>query len=187
MAKRATAAEPKNQQILVGVSGGVAAYKAAAAVSQLVQQGFGVQVVLTESATQFVGRATFAALTGRHVAEQLFDPHFPLGAHIELARKADLLLIAPATASVLAKTANGMADDLLSTTYLAFTKGPVLMAPAMNSEMWSHDAVQRNVAQLVNDGVTMIGPGSGWLSCRETGAGRMSEPDEIVAAVKAAL
>jgi phosphopantothenoylcysteine decarboxylase len=170
------------REVLVGVCGGVAAFKAAALVSQLVQTGYGVQVILTESASHFVGSASFSALSGRPVAERLFDPRFPLGAHIELAQQADLLLIVPVTANILAKTALGIADDLLSTTYLAF-KGPVLMAPAMNGEMWSQPAVQRNVRQLEEDGVTMIGPASGWLSCRQEGSGRMAEPTEILDAV----
>lgn len=168
-----------SRELLVGVCGGVSGFKAAALVSQLVQAGYGVQVILTESASQFVGSATFSALTGRPVAERLFDARFPLGAHIELAQRADLMLLLPATANILAKTALGVSDDLLSTAYLAF-EGPVLMAPAMNGQMWSQPAVQRNVKQLVEDGVTMIGPGDGWLSCRQQGAGRMAEPSEIL-------
>ena len=171
-----------SREVLVGVCGGVAGFKSAALVSQLVQAGNGVQVILTESASHFVGSATFSALTGRPVAERLFDPRFPLGAHIELAQKADVMLIVPATANILAKAALGIADDLLSTVYLAFD-GPVFMAPAMNGQMWAQPAVQRNVRQLVEDGVTMIGPGSGWLSCRQQGDGRMAEPNEILVAI----
>lgn len=170
------------KEILIGVTGGVAAYKTAAMVSRLVQDGFGVQVIMTKAATQFVGKATFAALTGRSVVSEIFDPQFPLGAHIELARGADLFCIAPATANFLAQTANGIADDLLSTLYLCFM-GPVLMAPAMNCEMWDKDSVQRNVSQLQKDGVHFVGPEEGWLSCREKGKGRMSEPDSIIEAL----
>jgi phosphopantothenoylcysteine decarboxylase len=174
-------------EILIGVTGGIAAYKTAALVSDLVQSGVGVTVVMTRSAEKFIGRATFAALTGRRVATRIFetDEH-PLGAHIQLARQAELLCIAPATADFLAKAAHGIADDLLTALLLSFT-GKVLMAPAMNKEMWAKRAVQRNVAQLIDDGVQMIGPGDGWQSCRERGLGRMSEAPEIAATIRAAL
>jgi phosphopantothenoylcysteine decarboxylase len=174
-------------EILIGVTGGIAAYKTAALVSDLVQSGVGVTVVMTRSAEKFVGRATFAALTGRPVATRIFETEeHPLGAHIQLARQAELLCVAPATADFLAKAACGLADDLLSTLLLSFT-GKVLMAPAMNKEMWAKPAVQRNIAQLVDDGVQMIGPGDGWQSCRERGLGRMSEATEIAATIRAAL
>src|SRR4029078_2863321 len=135
------------REIVVGVSGGIAAYKTAALVSQLVQSGAGVTVVLSDSARAFVGPHTFAALTGWRVLEKIFDEAFPLGAHIELARRGHLLCVAPATANFMAKAATGMADDLLSTLLLSFT-GPVLLAPAMNNEMWEKPSVQRNVRQL---------------------------------------
>lgn len=170
------------KNIIIGVSGGVAAYKTAMLVSQLVQQDWQVQVVSTVAARAFVGDATFAALSGRPVVSQLFDDRFPLGAHIELARQYDLLCIAPATANIIGKVAGGLADDLLSTLTLCFT-GPIWMAPAMNCEMWEKAAVQRNIESLQNDGVQMIGPGEGWLSCRVKGKGRMAEPDEIFAAI----
>lgn len=174
-------------EILIGVTGGVSAYKTAAAVSRLVQDGLGVTVVMTRAAGEFVGPATFRALTGRKVYCEVFDAdEMPLGPHIELARRAKLLCVAPATADYLAKAANGLADDLLSTLTLSLT-GPLLVAPAMNTEMWAKPVVQRNVATLQGDGAVVIGPGSGWLSCRDQGAGRMAEPDEIVGAVKAAL
>ena len=170
-------------EIIVGVTGGIAAYKTAALVSQLVQAGSHVTAVMTDDAKQFVGAATFAALTGRPVAGRAFDDaYFPLGAHIELARKAKLLVVAPATANFLAKAAGGLADDLLSTLYLAFT-GPVLLAPAMNSEMWEKAAVQRNVEQLRADGVHFVDPEEGWLSCRTRGPGRMAAPEKIFAAI----
>jgi phosphopantothenoylcysteine decarboxylase/phosphopantothenate--cysteine ligase len=142
-------------KIVIGVSGGIAAFKSAVLVSELVQQGHEVDVVMTRAAKQFIGPATFTALTGRPVAMKTFDSRFPLGAHIELARGADVLCIAPATANFLAKAAGGIADDLLSTLYLCFT-APVLMAPAMNNEMWIKPAVQRNLAQLKSDGVCII-------------------------------
>ena len=113
------------------------------------------------------------------------DDH-PLGPHIELARQAELLCVAPATANFLAKAARGLADDLLSTLLLSFT-GPVLVAPAMNSEMWEKPAVQRNVAQLRDDGFHIVDPGEGWQSCRERGVGRMAEPAEIAAAIRTLL
>ena len=174
-------------EIIIGVSGGIAAYKTAALVSKLVQAGTGVQVVMTEAATHFVGTATFQALTGRRVVTQLLsDSDYPLGAHVELAAQASLLCVAPATADYLAKAAHGQADDALSTLSLAFT-GPILIAPAMNSDMWSKSAVQRNVNVLQADGVTFVGPGSGWLSCRRQGSGRMAEPEEILAKIGSLL
>ena len=169
-------------EITIGVTGGVAAFKVAALVSKLAQADYGVTTVMTTAACRFVGESTFAALTGRAVVKELFDPAFPLGAHIEIARRSDLLCIAPATADSLAKMAHGIADDLLATLYLCF-EGPVLVAPAMNSEMWAKPSVQRNVAQLREDGVHIIPPGEGWLSCRQQGAGRMAEPEQIQAAI----
>jgi phosphopantothenoylcysteine decarboxylase/phosphopantothenate--cysteine ligase len=174
-------------EIIVGVTGGIAAFKSAALVSQLVQAGVNVHVVLTEAGAQFVGPVTFAALTGREPAMRLFgDARFPLGAHIELARGAQLLCVAPASANFVAKGALGLADDLLSTLYLAFS-GPVLVAPAMNCEMWAKGAVQRNVTQLRADGVRFVDPEEGWLSCREVGAGRMAAPEKIFAAIQEIL
>jgi phosphopantothenoylcysteine decarboxylase/phosphopantothenate--cysteine ligase len=175
------------REILIGVTGGIAAYKTAALVSDLVQSGLGVTVVMTRSAQKFVGAATFRALTGRPVATRGFevDDH-PLGPHIELARQAELLCVAPATANFLAKTACGLADDLLSTLLLSFT-GPILLAPAMNKEMWAKAAVQRNVSQLQHDGFHIAGPAEGWQSCRERGLGRMAEPADIAAAIRTLL
>lgn len=164
------------RELLIGVTGGIAAYKTAALVSQLVQAGAGVSVVMTRSATRLVGPKTFEALTRRPVRTAVFGR----GAHphIELAEAAELLCIAPATANVLAKAALGLADDLLSTTLLSFD-GPVVMAPAMNSHMWKKPAVQRNVAQLRADGVVLIGPEEGYLSCGTRGPGRMASPETI--------
>lgn len=167
-----------DSEILLAVTGGIAAFKSAALVSSLVQQGYGVRVVQTESATRFVGTHTFSALTSRPVITDLFDPQFPLGAHIELARQSDLLCVAPASANFMAKAASGIADDLLSTLYLCFT-GPVLVAPAMNCEMWEKPSTQRNLQQLRDDGVQIIDPDEGWLSCRVQGVGRMADPVKI--------
>lgn len=167
------------KRILLGVSGGIAAYKAADLCSKLAQAGYRVQVVMTHGASEFVSEATFAALSGRRVVCRVFDPHFPLGAHIELAQGLDAFVIAPATAAVLARLAHGSADDLLSTLYLQNT-APVLLAPAMSDPMWNQPSVQRNVALLRGDGCRIIGPEQGWLSCRVQGTGRMSEPAKIV-------
>jgi phosphopantothenoylcysteine decarboxylase len=172
------------QEIVVGVTGGIAAFKTAALVSKLVQDGVGVTVVMTAAAEKFIGPPTFAALTGRPVAREIFDEaQFPLGAHIMLAEKARLLVVAPASADFLAKAAHGLADDLLSTLYLAFS-GRVLMAPAMNTAMWEKAAVRRNIAQLRSDGVLFCEPQSGWLSCRQVGAGRMADPELIHAQIR---
>jgi phosphopantothenoylcysteine decarboxylase len=174
-------------EIVVGVSGGIAAYKAAALTSLLVQDGAQVTAVLTRNARRFIGAATFAALTGRPVATRSFDPGaFPLGAHIELATKADLVIVAPATADLLAKAAGGVADDLL-TTLLLCAECPVLYAPAMNAAMWEKPAVQRNVQQVAADGGIIVQPGTGWLSCRRQGTGRMAEPEEIAAVIRTTL
>ncbi len=177
----------EGREIVLGVSGGIAAYKAAALASLLVQRGAGVTAVLTRNARKFVGAATFAALTGRPVATRSFDPGaFPLGAHIELSARADLVVVAPASADLLAQAAAGAADDLL-TTLLLCAECPVLFAPAMNAAMWAKPAVQRNVNQLAADGATIIQPGSGWLSCRQTGTGRMAEPEEIASVIGSLL
>ncbi len=168
------------REILLAVSGGVAAYKAAELCSRLVQSGARVTVLMTESAHQFIGATTFEALTQRPVCTDPFVPreHFQ-GEHIGLARRADLIVIAPATAQTLARLAHGFADDLLSTTVLAATV-KVLVAPAMNCEMWAQPAVQRNVQQLRDDGRILIDPAEGWLSCGQIGAGRMADPQQIL-------
>jgi phosphopantothenoylcysteine decarboxylase/phosphopantothenate--cysteine ligase len=170
------------RELIIGVTGGIAAYKTAALVSSLVQHGHGVSVVMTRAARKFIGPATFRALTGRPVAIDSFDAHFPLGAHIELADRAELLCIAPASADILAKAAMGAADDLLSTLLLSFT-GPVVFAPAMNSAMWEKPSTQRNIATLRQDGFHFVDPGEGWQSCRRQGRGRMAEPAEIESAI----
>lgn len=176
-----------SREIIVGVTGGIAAYKTAAIVSDLVQSGLGVTVVMTANARRFVGPATFRALTGRPVADRSFEQEdHPLGPHIELARKAELLCVAPATANFLAKAALGVADDLLSTMVLSFS-GPLLIAPAMNTEMWNKPAVQRNLQQVIDDGAVIVQPHAGWLSCRDRGVGRMADPEDVAAAIRRLL
>lgn len=174
------------RELLIGVTGGIAAYKTAALVSQLVQAGAGVTVVMTRSATRLIGPKTFEALTGRPVGLHVFGHGRHSHPHIELAQRADLLCVAPATANILAKAACGIADDLLSTILLSFD-GQVLMAPAMNCEMWQKPAVQRNVAQVRADGIELIDPEEGYLSCGMTGPGRMAEPATIFQAIEKSL
>ena len=172
------------RELIIGVTGGIAAYKTAALVSRLVQAGAGVTVVMTEAGQRFVGPATFAALTSRPVCCEVFDEaHYPGAAHIKLAEKADLLCVAPATANFLAKAVHGLADDLLSTLYLSFT-GPVLVAPAMNTEMWKKPSVQRNATQPPQGGGQVTGPAPGGLASRTTGPRRTADPDEIFAAIQ---
>jgi len=173
-------------ELIIGVSGGIAAYKTAMLVSSLVQDGHGVSVVMTRAARKFIGAATFRALTGRPVAVQPFDRAYPLGAHIELADKAELLCVAPASADLIGKAAHGLADDLLSTLLLSFT-GPIVFAPAMNAAMWEKPSVQRNIETLRKDGYHIIDPESGWQSCRRSGKGRMPEPAEIQKAIERVL
>lgn len=173
-------------ELIIGVTGGIAAFKTAALVSSLAQQGYGITVVMTRTARKFVGAATFRALTGRSVVCDGFDPGFPLGPHIELADRAELMCIAPASADILAKAAHGIADDLLSTLLLSFT-GPTLFAPAMNTAMWEKPAVQRNLTTLREDGFHFVGPQEGWQSCRRKGLGRMAEPADIQAAIEQLL
>ncbi len=168
------------RELIIGVTGGIAAFKTAALVSKLVQAGAGVTVVMTEAATHLVGPKTFEALSGRSVATETFGPS--AHPHIELAESADLLCVAPATANILAKIAGGLGDDLLSTLLLAFS-GPALLAPAMNHRMWEKPAVQRNVAQVRTDGYHIIEPGEGYLSCGTRGRGRMAEPEQIFATI----
>lgn len=171
--------EFRGKRVVLGITGGVAAYKAAELVRLLVKAGADVDVVLTAAGAQFVGAATFQALSGRRVWQALWDERMDNGmAHIELTRGAAALLVAPATADFLAKLAHGFADDLLSTLCLA-RDCPMLMAPAMNRQMWENPATQRNVAQLRADGVSILGPAHGEQACGEVGAGRMLEADEL--------
>lgn len=170
----------QGREVVIGVTGGIAAYKTATLVSRLVQANAGVTVVMTEAATQLVAPKTFEALSRRPVALGMWDTL--THPHIELAQDADLLCVAPATANFIAKAALGLADDLLSTLVLAFT-GPILIAPAMNTAMWQKPVVQRNIQQLKQDGVEIIEPETGYLSCGMVGAGRMAEPEQIFARI----
>ncbi|WJQ79557.1 bifunctional phosphopantothenoylcysteine decarboxylase/phosphopantothenate--cysteine ligase CoaBC [Brevibacillus brevis] len=172
------------KRIVLGVSGGIAAYKAAALTSKLTQAGALVHVILTESALQFIQPLTFQALSHLPVYTDTFtepDPH--VISHIELADRADLILIAPATANVIGKMANGIADDMLTTTVLA-TKAPVMIAPAMNVNMYNHPAVIANMDKLTAYGYRFVEPGVGLLACGWIGKGRLAEPEEIVEAVR---
>lgn len=167
------------KRIVLGVTGGVAAYKTAELARLLGKAGARVDVVLTEAGAHFVGAATFQALTGQPVWGDLWDPRMPNGmAHIDLTRGADIILVAPATADFLAKLAQGHADNLLSTLCLA-RECALLVAPAMNRQMWENPATQRNVAQLAADGVVLLGPASGDQACGEVGPGRMLEAEEL--------
>jgi len=173
------------ERILLGVSGGIAAYKAAELVRRLRDAGADVRVVLTEAAAHFVGAATFQALSGNPVRSSLWDPAAEAAmGHIELARWATRVVIAPASADVIAKLAHGHANDLLSTLCLA-TTAPLTLAPAMNNRMWLHPATQANVATLRERGAQMIGPDDGAQACGEFGPGRLAEPDAIVRALVA--
>ena len=178
-------AVPAARRLLLGLTGGVAAYKAAELARLLIHEGVDVQAVMTESALRFVGAATLQALTGKTVLTGLWDSSIAGGmAHIDLSRKADAILVAPASADFIAKLANGLADDLLSTLCLA-RDCPLLVAPAMNRQMWEHPATQRNLATLQHDGVTILGPASGAQACGEIGPGRMLEVREIADRVHA--
>jgi phosphopantothenoylcysteine decarboxylase/phosphopantothenate--cysteine ligase len=170
-------------RVLLGVTGGIAAYKSAELVRRLREQGVEVQVVMTEGARQFIGPLTFQALSGRPVRSDLWDATAEAAmGHIELARWAERIVIAPASADFLARLAHGHANDLLSTLCLA-TDAPIAVAPAMNRLMWANAATQANVATLRARGVTILGPAEGEQACGETGAGRMVEPAEILAAL----
>jgi len=173
------------KRIVLGVTGGVAAYKAAELARLLVKDGLDVQGVMSEAARHFVGAATFQAITGHPVFTDLWDERVDNGmAHIDLTRGADAILVAPAAADFLAKLVHGRADDLLSTLCLA-RDCPLLVAPAMNRRMWEAPATQRNVAQLAADGVTVLGPDSGEQACGEIGFGRMLEPLDLLNALEA--
>ncbi|MCF4553173.1 bifunctional phosphopantothenoylcysteine decarboxylase/phosphopantothenate--cysteine ligase CoaBC [Acinetobacter baumannii] len=168
-----------HKNIVLAVTGGIAAYKSAILVRRLKDYGFDVRVVMTHGAQAFITPLTFQALSGNPVHTELLDPEAEAGmGHIELARWADLLLVAPASCDILAKFANGLADDLLSTLFLA-TKAPVWVAPAMNQQMWAAKATQRNLQTLVEDGVHVIMPDAGEQACGDVGLGRMPEPEEI--------
>jgi phosphopantothenoylcysteine decarboxylase/phosphopantothenate--cysteine ligase len=175
------------KKILLGITGGIAAYKAAELTRLFVKAGADVRVVMTESACRFITPATLQALSGKSVFTDMWDPRVPDGmGHIELSRDRDIIVVAPATTDFLAKVANGFGDDLLSTLCLA-RRGPLMVAPAMNVEMWQNAATQRNVERLRADGVGILGPVEGDHADREGGMGRMLEPEGIFAAVAAAL
>ncbi|HZT32930.1 MAG TPA: bifunctional phosphopantothenoylcysteine decarboxylase/phosphopantothenate--cysteine ligase CoaBC [Bryobacteraceae bacterium] len=179
-------------KVVLGVGGGIAAYKAAELARALVQNGHAVQVVMTAGAREFVRPLTFAALTGRKVIGDLFSSATPDATlssaveHIAVAQENDLLIVAPATADLLARFAHGLASDFLTTLYLAFP-GPVVLAPAMNTNMWTHPATQANLEALRRRGHRVVEPGEGFLACGMTGPGRLAEPAEIAAAVEAEL
>lgn len=171
------------ERILLGVGGGIAAYKTADLVRRLREAGAEVRVVMTEAACRFVGPTTFQALSGHPVRSALWDPAAEAAmGHIELARWAERIVIAPATADLIARLAAGLADDLLTTLCLA-SRAPLVLAPAMNQAMWAHPATRANVATLVARGATLVGPGVGAQACGDEGAGRMAEPSEILAAL----
>ena len=173
------------RHVVLGVCGGIAAYKAVELCRRLVDAGAQVAPVLTEGATRFVGTTTFSALASEPARTSLWDDADPVP-HIGLARWADVVVVAPATARVMASYAAGLSDDLLTATLLA-TRAPVVVCPAMHSEMWEHPAVQNNVAVLTRRGVRLLGPAVGRLAGGDVGAGRLAEPDEIVADVAALL
>ncbi|GJM09895.1 MAG: phosphopantothenoylcysteine decarboxylase [Lysobacteraceae bacterium] len=171
------------RRILVGVCGGIAAYKSVELVRRLIEAGAEVKVVMTKAATQFIAPLTFQAVSGQRVGTDLLDPESEAAmGHIELARWADHILIAPATANAIARLTHGMADDLLTTLCLA-TAATITIAPAMNRQMWASPAVAENVERLASRGVAVLGPGVGDQACGEVGPGRMLEPDELVESI----
>jgi phosphopantothenoylcysteine decarboxylase/phosphopantothenate--cysteine ligase len=179
-------------RIVLGVSGGIAAYKAAEIARALIRNGHEVQTVLTEAAEEFIRPLTFASLTGRRVITGIFSSASPEATHssavehIGVAQEHDLLLVAPATANTLAKFAHGIADDFLSTLYLAF-RGPVILAPAMNNNMWEHEATRANIETLRRRGHVIVDPGDGFLACGTYGPGRLADEAVILEAVEKAL
>jgi phosphopantothenoylcysteine synthetase/decarboxylase len=170
----------QGRELIVGITGSIAAFKAAELVSQLVQRGAGVTVVMTRAATEFVGPLTFQTLTRRRVMSDPFDLESVVDpSHISLTERADLVLVAPATANFLAKAAHGIADDMLGSLLLA-VRCPVLVAPAMNDRMWTHPAVQENVATLKKRGVRFVDPETGFLACGSYARGRLADPAAIL-------
>lgn len=169
----------ENKTVLLGVSGGIAAYKSASLASRLVKAGAQVRVIMTENATNFINPITFESLTGHKCIVDTFDRNFEFKVeHVALAKKADLIMIAPATANVMAKLAHGMADDMLTTTVLA-SNAPKIIAPAMNTAMYENPLTQHNMDLLSQYGFEVITPASGYLACGDTGAGKMPEPEEL--------
>lgn len=177
--------QAQQKRIVLGITGGIAAYKSAELVRLLIKQGIDVQVAMTEAACHFITPTTMQALSGKAVFTSQWDSSVPNSmAHINLSRAADAIVIAPASADFIAKLAHGMADDLLSALCLA-RNCPLLIAPAMNREMWLHAATQRNITQLVNDGVRILGPDQGMQACGEEGMGRMSEATALAQSIAA--
>jgi phosphopantothenoylcysteine decarboxylase/phosphopantothenate--cysteine ligase len=177
--------ELSNKRILLGITGGIAAYKSAELVRELQRQGADVQVIMTESACRFVTPVTMQALSGKPVFTDMWDSRVPSGMpHIELSRDRDIIVVAPATAGFIAKLVHGAANDLLSTLCLA-RECPLMVAPAMNRQMWENPATQRNIAQLHQDGIVVLGPDSGDQACGETGMGRMLEPVDLARSIAA--
>jgi phosphopantothenoylcysteine decarboxylase/phosphopantothenate--cysteine ligase len=174
------------RRILLGVSGGIAAYKSAYLARRLIEAGAEVRVVMTEAATEFVGTATMAGITGSPVTTDFWATESSVSPHTDLARWADLVVIAPATTATIARLASGITDDVLVATVTASTK-PLVVAPAMHTEMWEYPATQRNISQLAADGAIIVGPASGDLAGGDVGSGRMEEPEAIVDAIVAAL
>lgn len=169
-------------EVVVGVCGGIAAYKVGHVVSRLVQRGAGVTTAMTEAATRFVGPLTFKSLTGRPVLVDLWTtPNAGDSQHIRVTERADLFVIAPATANMIGKIAAGIADDVVSTLVLS-VDSPLVLAPSMNERMWSNQVVQGNVSRVREFGVHIVEPVAGWLACGTVGQGRMAEPDDIVSA-----
>lgn len=178
----------KGRELLLGVTGSIAAYKAADLVSTLTKRGMGVTVLMTPAAQRFVGPATFAALSKRRVVVDLFDPAFTDPEHIDLADRAHAMLVAPATANTLAKLSLGLADDPISTTALALPrKTPLLVAPAMNTRMWEHPATREHLDRLGARGVAVVPPAEGLLACGTVGWGKLAGTETLVAALEAAL
>src|SRR3989440_6887030 len=175
--------EFSGRRVALGITGGIAAYKAIEVLRGLQRAGCEVRVTMTKHACEFIQPLTFRALSGSYVVVDDYSPDNPDPiAHITFSQTIDLFLIAPATANVIAKMANGVADDFVTSTYLACT-APVLIAPAMNTVMWQHAATQRNLQTLREDGVHIIEPDEGEMACKTIGPGRLSEPDRIIAAV----
>lgn len=174
-----------DRKVVVAVTGGIACYKVCTLVSRLVQQGAAVQVLMTDAATRFVGPMTFQTLSGRPVITSPWQPQADYSSeHVSTARWADLVIVAPCTANTLAKVAAGLCEDVVSLTLCALpAQTPVLLAPAMNAEMWANPITQRNLRTAVDTlGHRTVGPDEGWQACRTTGHGRMSEPEAILAA-----
>lgn len=172
--------------VLLGVSGGIAAYKAVDLACKLTAAGASVKTIMTENACRFIGAKSFEAVTGMEVFTSMWDgaQEYQIG-HISLAEWADIIAVAPATANIIGKIANGICDDLLSTVLCACWQKPVLIMPAMNEKMWNNPAVQKNVESIRQMGLKIIGPQKGRLACGAEGLGRMSEPQEILAAITA--